>query len=278
MQDTANLAGWKQAASELLGAIWSFLPQLLVAVLLLCIGWALAALLRAASTRFVSLLQGLLARLPGSHAPANRAARKLSPAVIPSLVYWGVMLAFVAAATQALGLQLFAEWLGALLAHLPSLLAAALVLFAGVVTGQLARDLVTGTAASAGLHYPELLGTATQLVLLALSAVIGLELLGLDSTFLTVFAGLVIGMVGAGIALSFGLGARLQVSNLLGAREVREHYSPGQQVRIGQWEGTILDITPRTVILDGPDGQIRIPARLFSEQVSVLLNREEDDV
>ncbi len=277
MQESANLASWQKAAGELVNAIWAFLPQLLVAVILLCVGWALAVLMRMASARFVTALQRLLARLPGSHAPVSRAARKLSPTVIPSLVYWGVMLAFVAAATQALGLQLFADWLSALLAHLPSVLAAALVLFAGVVTGQLARDLVTGTAGSAGLHYPELLGAATQLSLLALSTVIGLELLGLDSSFLIMFAGVVIGMIGAGIALSFGLGARMQVSNLLGAREVREHYSPGQRVRLGQWEGTILDITPRTVVLDADEGQVRIPARLFSEQVSIQLNQEDDD-
>lgn len=277
MQQTADLAAWKSSATELFNALWGFLPQLFAAVLLLILGWVFAFLLRAGSSRLVAVVQGLLNRLPGMHSSTAKVAQRLPPALIPNLIYWGVMLGFVAAATQTLGLGLFAEWLSAVLTQVPSLLAAALVLFAGFVTGQLARDLVTGTAASAGLHYPDLLGAASQVTLLALSAVIGMELLGLDSTFLTVLAGLVIGMVGAGIALSFGLGARTQVSNLLGAREVREHYSPGQRIRIGEWEGVILDITARAVVLEAEHGRVRIPARLFSQHCSVLLAREDDD-
>ena len=277
MQESNNLSAWQQAAAELISHLGAFLPRFFAAVMLIVAGWILASLLRSGSTRLITWLQGFLNRLPGNHSTAANAARRLPPALIPSLIFWGVILAFVAAATQVLGLDLFADWLSALLAQVPSLLAAAMVVFAGFLTGQLARDLVTGTASTAGLQHPDLLGLATQLTLLVLSTVIGLELLGLDSTFLTVFAGLIIGMAGAGIALSFGLGAAAQVSNLLGARDVREHYSPGQNIRIGEWEGVILDITPRTVVLDAEAGQVRIPARLFSEQCSVLLTPDADD-
>ncbi len=274
MVEDGRISELGSALQQLVQSIWSFLPQLLAAALLLLVGWLVARLLRALSAR----LQGFAGRILDNFSPPRLHAvgRRLSPQLFPNLVFWVVLLAFVAAATQLLGLSLFADWLSALLTQVPGLLAAALVIFGGIVTGQLARDLVVGAAASAGLQHPGLLGGATQLSLLALSAVIGLELIGLDSTFLTVIAGLIVGMIGAAIALAFGLGAQDQVSNLLGAREVREHYRAGDRIRIDDWEGTILDITPRAVLLDTPEGRVRLPAQLFADRVSVLLATDDE--
>lgn len=275
MSQSEGLDAVTAAAQQILQSIWLYLPQVLAAALLLLVGWLIARLLRSLSSRVLNSAQTLLQRLPGRS--VQSASRKLPPQLLPNLIFWIVFLAFVAMATQLLGLPLFADWLSAVLTQVPGMLAAALVIFGGVITGQLARDIVITAAASAGLQHPGLLGGATQLALLALSAVIGLELLGLDSTFLTVIAGLIIGMIGAAIALSFGLGAKTQVSNLLAARDVREHYQAGERIRIENWEGTILDITPRAVLLDTREGRVRVPAHRFAEQVSVLVSQDDGD-
>lgn len=274
MVENGRISEMGNALQQLAQSLWSYLPQMLAAVALMLLGWLLARLLRSLSTS----LQQAVSRVVEKFTPprAQALSQRLSPQLFPNLVYWVVLLAFVAAATQLLGLSLFADWLSTLLTQVPGLLAAALVVFGGIVTGQLARDLVVGAAASAGLQHPALLGGATQLSLLALSAVIGLELIGLDSTFLTVISGLIVGMIGAAIALAFGLGARGQVSNLLGAREVREHYRAGDRIRIDGWEGTILDITPRAVLLDSTEGRVRLPAHLFAEKVSILVVADDD--
>ena len=55
--------------------------------------------------------------------------------LLGSIVYWGVLLVFVAAATDVLGLPLLAAWLGAASSHLPRVLLAVLIVIAGFVGG-----------------------------------------------------------------------------------------------------------------------------------------------
>jgi hypothetical protein len=42
-------------------------------------------------------------------------------------------------------------------------------------------------------------------------------------------------------------------------------------VRIGAWEGRIVEITPTAVVIAIGEGHVMVPAKEFSEQASVLL-------
>lgn len=268
----ASLSG---AVPDLLAALWGFLPRLVAALVLLLIGWLLAAGLRIACRRLLNWLPTVLLRWPAL-SDLSWSTQAWPLPLLPGLIFWVVLLGFVTAATQLLGLGLFTQWMSSLLAQVPGLLGAVLVIIGGMVAAQLLRDMVNGAAASAGLQYPGVLGGAAQLSLLVLSAIIGLDLLGLDSTFLTVAAALSIGMLGGALALSFGLGARDQVSNLLGARDARMTYQPGQRIRIAEWEGVILDIGPRAILLDTEQGRVQVPGHIFATQPSILLVLDDD--
>lgn len=54
-----------------------------------------------------------------------------SAGLVGALVYWAVLLFFVAAATQPLGLQTFTDWLAKLLEQLPTLVAGLLIVVVG---------------------------------------------------------------------------------------------------------------------------------------------------
>ena len=69
-----------------------------------------------------------------------------SAAVFGGVVYWVVLLFFVTAATQMLGLQYFTDWLARLLEHLPALAAGLLIVVAGFVLSGFFGDLVQATA------------------------------------------------------------------------------------------------------------------------------------
>ena len=74
-----------------------------------------------------------------------------------------------------------------------------------------------------------------------------------------------------GFALAFGLGARTLVSNLIAAHHLRDVLEPGQEIRIGDWEGTVLEVAATAVILDTESGRVSVPAKLYQEQAVVLL-------
>ena len=61
------------------------------------------------------------------------------------------------------------------------------------------------------------------------------------------------------------------IANIIGSHYMRQAFEVGQQVRISGVEGTIADLTATTVVLDGPEGRLIVPAKLFSEETSTLL-------
>lgn len=259
---------------EFLDAVTGYLPNLLAGIALLLVGWLLASLLRRLAARgAVGLARWLPRLLPSAVAPGRW--QGLSPRLVGGLVFWVVMLIFLAAATQVLGLSLFALWLEQAAAYLPVLIAAALILVIGLILSQLARTAVI--AAVGDLEYRMLLGYGVQAAIVVTVVVVGLDLMGLDITLLVVVAATLVGALAGALALAFGLGARTQVSNLLAARDMRQRFRPGDTICVGETEGRIVEIAARAIVIETEKGHVYLPAKLFSEQPATLLMREQPD-
>ena len=190
--------------------------------------------------------------------------------VISSILFWLVILLFFTAATETLGLPVLATWLAGVSYYLPRVLVAVLIVFAGLLAGNLARDAIIGAAGATRLAYGGLLGKAAQSVILLIAIVTGVDQLGIESRFLTATITIVIAATIGGAALAFGLGSRTAVSNIIAAHYLRQIYRVGHMVRVGAVHGKIVEITATAVILENPDGRILVPAKEFSEGISVL--------
>jgi len=64
------------------------------------------------------------------------------------------------------------------------------------------------------------------------------------------------------------------VSNIIAAHYLRQIYRVGHTVRIGEAQGKISEITNSAVILENANDRIIVPAKEFSDKVSILLRRE----
>jgi small-conductance mechanosensitive channel len=126
-------------------------------------------------------------------------------------------------------------------------------------------------AASARLTGADRVGRIAELVLLVSTALIAIEQLGVEVSFLKTTLLILLGALVGGAALAFGLGGRELVANILAAHYVHKIYQVGQTVRIGDAEGRIVRFTETSVILESHEGQIAIPARRFSDRRSTLV-------
>jgi len=253
--------------------VGAHLPNFLGAMLLVLGGWLLGRLLRAAIIRLSARLDGLLQLQGNSYFFTKLGMERPASALIGGIVFWLVFLVFFTAATETLGLPVLATWLSGVSYYLPRILVAALIVLAGLLAGNLARDAITATANAAGVAYAELLGRAVYVIILLVAVVTGVDQMGIESRFLTVTITIVIAALIGGAALAFGLGSRTTVSNIIAAHYLRQSYRVGYTVKIGAVQGRIVEITPTAVILDGPEGRVMVPAKDFSEVASVLVTK-----
>ena len=262
------------AFSHIAQAIKQYLPSVLGAVALLFAGWLVARVLRALTMRLARLLDEAINRVLARRHGTKPKIAPVSGELLGNIVFWLVILFFVTAATQVLGLTVFLGWLDRLVNYLPSLFAGALIVIAGFLLARLSRDLVVAAAPSSPQRI--LLARMAQLAILATSIVIGADQVGIKINFLVIMATVVMSTVLGGGALALSLGARDYVANLIGAHYLRQAYRVGQRIRLAGYEGLILEITPTTVILETPQGRTTLPARLFQEQPSVALMGSDD--
>jgi hypothetical protein len=267
---------WLNVAKPLtdrIAAATGLTQSTVVAVLILLVGLVagavfgrLARRMVARSARWIGSLQPGAMSLPHF----DRVEKAVGRAV-----YWLVVVCAVMAATETLGLPVVTAWLSGVATFLPRVAVAILIVALGTVAARVTRHLVTSTAGAANVTSAERLGRVTELALLLGTALVAIEQLGIEISFLK--ATLLILMAGLliGAALAFGLGGRDLVANILSAHYVHRLYQVGQVVQIDGVEGRIVRIAETSVILECPEGDVSIPARRFADMRSTLIVRKD---
>jgi len=251
------------------------LPDVIGAVVLLAVGWLVARLLRVVTVRGMQVVETLLGRLAGP-ARAERVRVARSAGLIGAIVFWIVLLFFVTAATHVLGLQTFTQWLARLLDYLPTLAAGLLIIAAGYVLASFVGDVVQAAATRLTPAQRVAVGRAAQGVTLLAAILVGADQIGIKVTWLAILAAVVVATVLGGVTIAVSLGARGYVANLIGAHYLRQAFQVGQRVRVGGFDGRILDVTATSLVLETAEGRVALPGRVYHDEPIVLVTRGND--
>ena len=272
MNGYAGLRDSLVAAIGQIGArLAEYLPSVLGAAVLMLSGWIIARLLRGAAVKLLGVVEAVLHRVSWVRGRATPSLPSASVEIVGSILFWVVILFFVAAATQVLGLAVFSAWLKDLVAYLPTLVAGAMIVLAGVLLSGLARDLTTAALPALPERQRMLLGRIVQGTVLLAAVVVGADQIGIRITFLVILAAVVAGAVVSGVALAVSLGARSFIGNLIGAHYLRQAFGVGQRVRVAGFEGNIVDLTAVSLVMETEEGRVTLPGKIFNEEPIVLI-------
>jgi len=251
----------------------AFFPQLVLAIVIVLVGIIVARIFRALVNRFIGSLDRFVAnrKVQGR---LKQLQLERSGKLVGKMVYWIIIVFFLTAATEVLGMPIITTWLSGLVRYLPNILIAVMIVLLGIIGGRLVNNFITTTSSTAGLLYGNMLGRIAQYVILLITILVAVDQIGIEIAILTGVINIVIAAILFGAALAFGLGARTSVNNILASYYLQGRYREGQTVKIGDLTGQIIQITPTAVILQTEEGQVSVPAKKFSEDISTLVKRE----
>ncbi|HRH25389.1 MAG TPA: hypothetical protein PLD99_00350 [Parcubacteria group bacterium] len=191
--------------------IVSFVPNLVVALIIVILGWLVGALLgRAIWQVFRSLKVDEALRRAGFEGFLRRGGVDLdSGAFIGGLVKWFVVVVFLVAAFDVLGLtqvNLFLQQV--VIAYIPRVIVAALVILVGGVIGDVVERVVVTAARTAEIRSAHFAGAVSKWAVWVFAILVALSQLGIATAFSqTLFTGIVIA-ISLALGLSFGLGGQ----------------------------------------------------------------------
>jgi len=267
----------EEALKELTVTITTFLPNLLSALVILLIGWIGAFVLRWLIHRFGKGLDAILAIINRWLGQETSRPRWSFSNLVGNIVFWITIAYAVSAAAEQLGLITLANWVLGLLGYLPRVLISVFILLIGYLISSGVRNIIVSVADSNNFQHGPALGQLTSGLILAFTLLLGLAQLGLDVTVFVNIITLAAAALLGSAALAFGIGAGDAVRNVMASHYVRKAYRPGQRVRLLELEGEILEMTQVDVIIETSEGEARIPARHFLENVTLIIQEDENE-
>jgi small-conductance mechanosensitive channel len=265
----------EQVVKELSDAVFNFLPDLFGAVALLLVGWIGAFILRWLINRFGKGLDAIMNMVHRWLGHTVARPRWSISSLVGDITFWIMIVWVFSAAAQQLGMVTLANWILGLLGYLPRVAISIFILMIGYLVSEGVRKFIVSLAESSGYQHGLTLGYLASGLVLAFTLLLGLAQLGLDVTVFANIITLAAAALFGGIALAFGIGTGDSVRNVMASHYVRKAYRPGQRLRIQGIEGEILEMTTVDVIIVTSDGEARIPARHFMENVSLIIDAEE---
>jgi small-conductance mechanosensitive channel len=256
----------------------SALPPVLAALLLLLVGWLLALLGRAIVSGLLRRvgLDRLAERLGTEQALSQLGIERPVSSILGGVAYWFILLIFVLAAANRLGLVGVTEALRIFIGYLPSVLAASLILFLGLVLGRFLGNAVGTFAEQAGVSGGRVLGETVRFSVIALTVILAMEQLRLETRLLSTIALIVVAAVALAMGLAFGLGSRGLAQSIMAGFHAREAFKPGQRLAVRNHTGQLVQINAAQAVLETEDGQVSLPNTVLLEEEVVVLDRVEE--
>lgn len=263
---------WTTTLEIVSGRVAEMLPTLLAVIGLLVLGWVAARICRAVAgkvlAKAVDRLQDRLTKRGFLRASGLLLA---SPTVISRILYWAILLFFLAAALEKLQLPIVTNLLQNMAYFLPKVMLAVAVLFIGAGAGSLAHHWISDIAVRVGIEHAQVLGRMAQASIVALAVIVGIQQVGLEGRLFIAMAAVTLGSTLGGMALAFALGAGPVVTNIMASYYASKTLSVGDTVRIAGIKGTVREITSTSIVIDAAEDRVYLPARKYCDEVSVLI-------
>lgn len=197
-------------------AVANFVPLLIGALVIFVIGWIVASALGKLVAEVVKALRvdTLLAQLDIEKTLERGGIRLNSGLFIGALVKWFLIIVFLLAAVNILGLSQVSGFLQQVLFYIPNVVVAALILVIAVKVAEVVERAVRSSVDAAGMR-GALVGVMARWAIWVFAVVAALLQLGVATVLLqTVVTGLV-AMLALAFGLAFGLGGKDAASSFI---------------------------------------------------------------
>lgn len=224
------LQTWGDVLSASFTRLWAgvimFIPNLVVALVILIIGWAIGAAISKAISHFMKMIKFDEAlRRAGFEEFVKSAGLNLNSGnFIGGLVKYFIIVVFLIASFDVLGLNQVTAFLQQIvLGYIPQLIIAVLILLVGGVVGDVVSRVVSASAKSAGLTSAGFASTVAKWAVWVFAVLVALSQMGIAGAFIqTLFTGFVVA-VSLALGLAFGLGGQDAASKAI--EKVKENMS-----------------------------------------------------
>ena len=196
--------------------VGEFLPRVLLAAVILVVGWLIAKGARYAVAKGLRAINfNVVTQKAGVDKFLQQGGGEFdTTAVLAVLFYWLVILAALMVAFNSMGLTYVTDLIGRIVLFVPKVMVAVLIIAFGTYFAGFIGVALTTYCKNVGIGESEMLGRFARYAIMVFVILIALDQLGLGDIIRQTFL-IVIAAVALGLALAFGLGGQKRAAAFL---------------------------------------------------------------
>lgn len=256
-----NVDTWQEALrvsfNRAFGDIVSLLPHVVAMLVVIVVGYVVARVLDKFT---VALAQSLGLQTAAERSGLADSMKQVGiarsvPSIVGQIVFWLTMCVFLAAAFNILGLDAVSAAMERIVAYIPKLLVATVVVVVGLLIAGFLRGVVATSADRVGITYAQTLADAVYYVLALMTFIGAFDQLHIEFGLLKELILLAAAGLALGCGLAFGLGGRDVMAGILAGYYLRQRMHAGDRIHVVGLDGTVREVGPvATVIETEEDG------------------------
>ncbi|GAB4027049.1 mechanosensitive ion channel family protein [Spirosoma gilvum] len=277
MNQLPNLAEVvRNTFQNLINQFVEFVPRLFGTMIILLIGLGVARLV-------AFIIQRVLDRV-GFDKIGNRLNEisiikqlkteiKLSE-IIAKVLYYYILLMFITAATETLGVAAITEMVSSLVNFIPKLIVAAIMLQVGVLIADTLRGAVINVCQSFNIASGRLLSMIVFVFFLIITVISALGQAGINTELLESSFNLIIGGVIFAFAIGYGIASRDLMANIISSFYTKNKYKEGQIIRIDDAKGEIIKVDNLSLTLRTGETTTVVPLQTLQMKKVEVFNSQ----
>ncbi|HCQ29900.1 MAG TPA: hypothetical protein DIU39_06415, partial [Flavobacteriales bacterium] len=271
-----TIIDWTEITLNSLNTFWNqiaqFLPKLIGAILILVIGIIIAKIfsLIVKGIFKLKILKTSLSKL--SVIKSIDFSKIDLEKIISKFVYWLVLLFFIISAFEVIGVPSISDKINAIINYLPSLISGLLLFIVGLYIAEIVRNTISGILKSINVSGASIISNVVFYVIFLIVIITALNQIGVETELLTNNFTMLIGSVLVAFAISFGLGSKPVVTNILTGYYSQKALEVGNVVEIDDLKGKIVEKESTFIILEQQDGtRIVVPnSKIYNSTVKII--------
>lgn len=218
-----------QSILNVTGGVGAVLPNIIAALLFIILGWIFGVAVGRVIAQIIDALRvDVWLAKAGVDKFVERAGYRLnSGAFLGWLAKLFFIIVFLVVALNVLGLSQVNDFLLSVLAYIPNVFVAMLILFIASVAADIIGGVVSGASLAVGAHVGHLLGSITRWAIWIFALMVAFAQLGIAPQFMNILFTGIVAMLALAGGLAFGLGGKDAAADFI--REVRSEMREGKK-------------------------------------------------
>jgi hypothetical protein len=266
-----------ETLAKMLDQLTSFVPNLILAILIFVIGQFIAKTVRFIFTKVLkkTRIDDLGEKVNEIDFVKKFKIEMILSNLVPSILYYFMIILFLSAATEKLGVKVITDLVASITNNIFPFIAAFILLLVGLLIADVLQKIIVAACKSMNISSAKLIGNIVFFFIFIISLIAALGQAGINTALLESSFSIIIAGVIFAFSLGYGIASKDVLANMISSFYSKNKFKEGQVIEIDGVKGEIISVDNTSISIKTADSKTIIPLNLLQTKQVILFDKKD---